>query len=111
VHPNAIQRRGIPAAASRGKTVVSKPVAGSDLVQGVKQVCSQHRIRQATITTAIGKLVHAQRVYVVPDPQSAIGITPVEPTRIEGPLELVSGRGVLGEKRHKENQVFTCTLF
>ena len=84
-------------AASRGKTVVSRLLPGSDLIQGIKTICGQCRIRQAAITTVIGTLVHAELVYVVPDPASTLGVKYVEPVRIEGPLELLSGQGMIGE--------------
>ena len=84
-------------AASRGKTVVSRLLPGSDLIQGIKIICEQCQIHQAAITTAIGTLVHSELVYVVPDPESTLGVKYVEPVRIEGPLELLSGQGMIGE--------------
>ena len=84
-------------AASRGKTVVGRLLPGSDLIQGIKTICGQCRIRQAAITTVIGTLVHAELVFVVPDPESTLGVKYVEPERIRGPLELLSGQGMIGE--------------
>ena len=85
------------AAASRGKTIISRLFPGSDLIQGIQEVCRQHRIRQAAILTAIGTLEHAELVYVVPDATSKLGVKYVAPTRIAGPLELLGGQGMIGE--------------
>ena len=85
------------AAVERGKMVVGRLLPGSDLIQGIKQICDQQHIQQATITTVIGTLVHAELVYVVPDPQTPLGVKYVKPTRIEGPLELLAGQGIIGK--------------
>ena len=91
--------------ASRGKTVIGRLLPGSDLVQGIKTICGQCRIRQAAITTVIGTLVHAELVYVVPDPASKLGVKYVDPVRIEGPLELLSGQGMIGEDDQGEPSI------
>jgi predicted DNA-binding protein with PD1-like motif len=101
----SISKRFQSQAASRGKTVVSRLLPGSDLIKGIKSICGQHRIRQAIITTAIGTLLHAELVYVVPDSESALGVKYVEPKRIEGPLELLCGQGAVGEDNEGEPSV------
>ncbi len=93
------------APATRGKTVISRLLPDSDLILGIKRVCVEHQIRQASITTAIGTLSHAELVYVVPDRSSILGVKYVEPTRIEGPLELLSGQGMIGEDDQGELSV------
>ena len=93
------------AVATRGQTVVSRLLPDNDLIHGIKQICAQHQIRQATILTAIGTLVHAELVYVVPDPSSPLGVKYVDPVHIKGPLELLSGQGLIGEDSKGEMSV------
>ena len=93
MNPEKIQS----AAAVRGKTLVCRLLPGTDLIEGIKLACRQHRIRQAIITTAIGTLLHAELVYVVADRQAPLGVKYVDPKRIQGPLELLAGQGMVGE--------------
>ncbi len=81
----------------KGKSVIGRLLPGTDLIKGIEKICQENRIDRGTIITVIGSLVHAEIGYVIPDKNTRLGVKYVEPVRVEGPLELLSGQGMIGQ--------------
>ena len=82
-----------------GKSVIGRLLPGTDLIKGIEKICRDNQIDRGTIITAIGSLIHAEIVYLIPDEKTRLGAKYVEPVRIEGPLELLSGQGMIGQAK------------
>lgn len=83
-------------ALKKGKIIVGRILPGTDLISGIEKICQDNQITHGTIITAIGSLIRAEFVYAVPDKNAKIGIKYSEPTRVEGPLELLACQGTIG---------------
>ncbi|MGD2270845.1 MAG: DNA-binding protein [Desulfobacterales bacterium] len=96
---NQIRTRSIPL--QRGKTVIGRILPGTDLICGIENICRDNRITSGSIVSAIGTLVYAELVYVVPEEKAKLRVKYVEPTRVEGPLELLASQGMVGLTKEK----------
>lgn len=73
-----------------GRVLVVRLQPGSDLVEGIKQACRDHKIRNGYIGSCVGGLRQARFLYGVPDKstKSGTGFSPdvlfVEPTEFIG---------------------------
>ena len=84
---------------TRGRSIIARILPGTDLISGIEKTCTDHAITTGAIVSAIGTLTHATVVYVVPVQSTPLGVAYVPPKRIEGPLELLSGQGTIGQTR------------
>lgn len=83
-------------ASKRGRAIVGRILPGTDLIKGIEKVCQDNQVTSGTIVVGIGSLVRAQFIYAVPDKGATIGMKYSEPTRVEGPLELLACQGTIG---------------
>jgi len=80
-----------------GRSVVARLLPGTDLIEGISKLCVAHDIKNGSILSVIGTLEYATVVYVIPDKDAEIGVAYVPPKRIDGPLEILSGQGFIGQ--------------
>lgn len=80
------------------KTVVARLSPGTDIFEGLREICRNKGIRSGTIVTMLGSLWSATLVCVTPDHTSEIGAKYFPPITIEGPLELIGAQGMIGLK-------------
>jgi predicted DNA-binding protein with PD1-like motif len=69
---------------------------GQDLIEGIAEACLTHGLKSGVITSCIGSLQRASFFTVVPLPNK-IGAGYGDPVVKEGPLELVSAQGTIGQ--------------
>ena len=81
----------------KGKVIIARILAGTDLISGIEKICQDNQIAYGTIVAAIGNLSRAKLVYAVVDKDAKFGINFSEPTSVEGPLELLSCQGMIGQ--------------
>ncbi len=89
----------------RGKTAIGRILPGTDLIQGIENICRENRITSGSITSAIGTLVRSEFVYVVPEKKAKLKVKYVEPVRLEGPLELLASQGMVGLTKEKQMSI------
>lgn len=87
------------------KIVVGRILPGVDLIQGIKEICEENKVRFGVISTAIGSLSKSGIVYAIPDETNKMGLSYSEPTYFEGPLELLGCQGMVGENEDGEFQI------
>ena len=81
----------------RGRSIMGRILPGGDLIEGIVRLCTEHDIINGSIVSCIGTLEFATVVYVVPAEDATIGAEYVPPHRIEGPMELLSAQGSIGQ--------------
>lgn len=87
------------------RAVVGRVMAGTDLIQGIEQICIENNVRFGVITTVLGSLSQGCVVYAKTDDKNKIGLKYSEPTFLEGPLELLACQGIIGEDESGKFQI------
>lgn len=76
---------------------------GTDLVNGLKQICSDTGIRYGVILTVVGSLLKLTIGQVVPDEKKAkLGVGFMEHRVVSGPIQVVAVQGIIFEKESGE---------
>lgn len=81
------------------RTFILRLRPGTDLMEGIRTFCVEQGIRSGAITTLLGSLRQIRYVYPVPEPKARVGLRYCDPLVMEGPIELLSGAGTIGEMR------------
>ncbi|MCF4115068.1 MULTISPECIES: PPC domain-containing DNA-binding protein [Dethiosulfovibrio] len=85
------------AATPRGaRRIAVRITPGSDLFQGIRDVCRHFGITCASVESALGSLASATVVCISDDSESPSGASYKDPTHIEAPMELVALCGTVG---------------
>ena len=83
------------------RVVMIRVLPGSDIIEGIEEVCHNLDIKSGSITSCIGSLQRASFLIAVPM-NSKIGAGYSDPKVLEGPLELLSGQGSIGQEEGGE---------
>jgi len=78
------------------RVMLVRVLPGGDIIEGIEKACNDKKIRCGAITSCIGSLQKASLLVTVPL-NNKIGAGYSEPRSIDGPLELISGQGTIGE--------------
>jgi Plants and Prokaryotes Conserved (PCC) domain len=68
-----------------GKVVPVRLRPGTDVMDGLKQVCAQHKIKHAAILMGIGSLRQLSFQVLIPKPETKLGAGYTEPMVVQGP--------------------------
>lgn len=79
-----------------GRVVFGRIYPGTEIIDGILKICEENYIRYGTIITMIGSLSRGTFVYAIPETDAKMGIKYSQPVEIEGPLEFLSGQGIIG---------------
>lgn len=90
---------------TNGKSVVGRILPGVQLFEGIQQICEQYHIKYGVITALLGSLRAGSIVCVMENEESPLGISYSQGTIIEGPLEILSGQGMIGRGEEDEFQI------
>jgi len=83
---------------SRGVMIRVKP--GNDLILGIEEACERSAVRSGAISCCIGSLREASFMFLVPF-DNQMGSAYCDPVTIEGPVEILSAQGTIGEEEGK----------
>jgi predicted DNA-binding protein with PD1-like motif len=86
------------------KVGMIRVVPGSDVIEGIEEACRKLGLRAGAIISCIGSLQRASVMIAVPL-NNKIGAGYSEPILLEGPLELLSGQGTIGQGEQGEISV------
>ena len=75
--------------------VMARLSPGTDVIEGIAEVCRQQGIKSGSITTCIGSLQRASFFVVVPM-ENKLGGGYSDPIVLPGPVELISAQGTVG---------------
>ena len=90
----------------KNKMISGRLVPGTNLICGLKTVCNENNITNGNILSCIGSLKKAKYIYAVDDEENVIKIRYCDPVSVEGPLELITCQGTIGQ----ENKYITIHL-
>lgn len=80
-----------------GRTILGRLLPGTDLVPGILSICSEAGIRFGYIPSLIGSLSRVRFIYVKEPTDKTLKFVFSSPLDIEGPCEILSSQGTLGE--------------
>ena len=84
-------------AGNLSKVVMVRVLPGSDIIEGIEEVCRDLQINSGAITSCIGSLQNSSFLIAVPlDNKMGAGYS--GPKRVEGPMEFLSAQGTIGEE-------------
>jgi uncharacterized protein len=78
------------------KLVMARLHPGTDVIEGIAEVCRQHGVTSGSITTCIGSLQRAS-FFVVTSMDNKLGGGYSDPIALPGPVELISSQGTVGQ--------------
>ena len=81
--------------AKAGKTVLARIRRDTDLVTGIIEVVRQSGMTTAAVQIAIGSLRHASISWAIKSDKTKRGSERTPAMPIEGPLEFISGQGIV----------------
>ncbi|TQR09072.1 PPC domain-containing DNA-binding protein [Psychrobacillus soli] len=93
-----------------GKTVGARLVFGTDLLEGIEQLCAENDIQYATIISCFGSFQRSGFVYLVPNETSIIGVGYNDLVVKEGPIEFLQGTGVVCKREGAYETHFHGTM-
>jgi len=93
--------RNYSVAAMLGKLIAFRLLPGMDLLEGIRDVCEAHGIRQGSLVSGTGSLRHATFMVAAPDESTRLGAGYSEPIVVAGPVEVLGVQGVILEEDHK----------
>ncbi len=80
-----------------GKVVIGRLLPGTDIIEGIEKICKDHSIKSAFVSLSIGSLQKATFLLAMAQEGTKLGIVYTEPIEIPGPIEFLSGLGVVCE--------------
>lgn len=78
-----------------GRMLIARLLPGTDLVAGIIRLCVDHGIQAGIVTSVMGTLRSAEIYTAGPRPDLRAGIGYSEPLLLAGPLEFITGQGLL----------------
>jgi len=80
---------------SRGVMIRVQP--GNDPIMAIEEACERSAIRSGSISCCVGSLRKASFMFLVPF-DNRMGSAYCDPVTIEGPVEILSAQGTIGEE-------------
>ncbi|GGG19130.1 PPC domain-containing DNA-binding protein [Paenibacillus abyssi] len=80
------------------RVIAARILPGSDVILGIIEVCRKYNIKAGGIASMIGSLKTAQYQAIQPDPNSKTGASFTDKMTAEGPVELLSGQGLICQR-------------
>ena len=94
-----------PIESAESRIITERLLPGTELISGIKRICSDNGLVCGAIVGGIGSLETAEIICVIPDKNGKIGIKYCDPIIIDGPMELLSCQGMIGHTREGETSV------
>ncbi len=84
-----------------GRAVPLRLRTGTDITEGIRQVCEARGIRHGAILAGIGSLRKMTYQVLIPKPDTKLGAGYTEPQVVPGPVEVLSLQGVIFESEEQ----------
>ncbi|MGE4284814.1 MAG: PPC domain-containing DNA-binding protein [Clostridia bacterium] len=92
-----------------GKVVAARILPNTDLLEGIEKICEENGIKYALVN-CFGSFSQAGYMYLIPKEDAKIGAGYGEVFKKEGPVEFLSGTGVICQKDGKCDIHFHGTM-
>jgi len=95
-----------------GKVIIGRLLPGTDVIEGIEKICKNHNIKSAFVCVSIGSLQKATFMIAMAKQGTKLGIAYTEPIEVPGPIEFLSGLGMVceGEKEGELETHFHATF-
>ncbi|MFX1519405.1 MAG: PPC domain-containing DNA-binding protein [Promethearchaeota archaeon] len=95
-----------------GKVIIGRLLSGTDVIEGIEKICKDHNIKSAFVSVSIGSLQKATFLLAMAKQGTKLGIVYTEPIEVPGPIEFLSGLGIVceGEKEGELETHFHATF-
>lgn len=84
---------------STSKVLMIRVLPGSDVIEGIEEACQDLDIKNGAICSCIGSLQKASFLIAVPL-KTKVGAGYSDPINLDGPLELLSAQGTIGQEQN-----------
>lgn len=91
--------------AHKGRTIAARLMPGTDLVDGIVEVCRAHHVQYGYFASVMGSLQQATYVIAVPEPKASLGFKYGDPIVEMGPIEFICGQGVICQSEKGEHLI------
>lgn len=78
-----------------GRVVLARIQRDTDLVTGLIEICRRSQIMTGAVKLVIGSLRQAEISWAIPSAKTKRGSERTKPKQIPGPLEFISGQGLI----------------
>lgn len=85
-----------------GKTIVARLLPGTDMLNGIEEVCRRHNLKNGVILCSIGSLTQLTYTYPISKSTARVGIVYCDPITIKGPIEFFGGQGIICQSDKNE---------
>ncbi|HSB73165.1 MAG TPA: PPC domain-containing DNA-binding protein [Candidatus Methylomirabilis sp.] len=85
-----------------GRMIPVRLRTGTDVSEGLRQVCQEHGVRYGAVLVGIGSLRQLTYQVLAPKADTKLGAGYTDPQCLPGPIEIVSLQGVIFESEHGE---------
>lgn len=92
-----------------GKVVAERILPGTDLIEGIEECCRKNGIRHAAVN-CFGSFSSVGYMYLVPQAQAKVGAGYGDVIKKDGPIEFLSGTGVVCQKEGQYDTHFHGTM-
>ncbi len=90
------------ASGKSGRLIPIRLKTGTDVTNGIKQVCEELGVRYGAVLVGIGSLRQLSYCVLVPKPEAKIGAGYSSPEVVPGPVEIVALSGVIFQSEQGE---------
>jgi predicted DNA-binding protein with PD1-like motif len=87
--------RAVSVVGSMGRTIIARLQPGTDMLDGIQEVCRRHGVKYGFVSCAVGCFSGAAFVCPMPKADAKIGIVYGDPIKLAGPVEFLGGQGVV----------------
>jgi predicted DNA-binding protein with PD1-like motif len=81
---------------SESRIITERLTPGTELISGIKKICTDNALECGAIVCGIGSLKRAELICVKPNNGTQAGIKYSNPVMFNGPIELLSCQGMIG---------------
>jgi len=94
-----------------GRTIFSRILPDGEMMISIQEICKEHNIENAYVSTCIGSLKKVSFVYALEDKSRFYKIKYSEPVEIEGPIEFLGAQGIIAKDDQGQYQIHVHAQF
>lgn len=92
-----------------GKMIPARILPGTDLLEGIEAICAEHGVKYAYVS-CFGSFAVSGYMYLVPKAEAKVGAGYGDVIKQSGPVEFLSGTGVVCQNKGKTDIHFHGTM-
>ena len=97
------------ACGNTGKTIAARLLPGTDLIEGIEEVCKKNDVKHAYVS-CFGSFNAAGYMYLVPKAEAKVGAGYGDVIKKSGPIDFLNGTGVVCQNNGNYDTHFHATM-